>query len=89
MGLPANRTSSSKRDRRRAHHFLTAVQTINCPKCGSLSLPHKVCKNCGFYKGSEAVNVLIKLDKKEKKKRGKELAKKEKDHKHDEKTTDK
>lgn len=84
MGLPANRTTSSKRDRRRSHHFLTAAQTIKCPKCGSLSLPHIACKNCGFYKGSEIVNVLAKLDKKEKKKREKELAHKEKEHKHEE-----
>lgn len=83
MGLPANRTTSSKRDMRRSHHFLTAAQTIDCPKCGSPALPHTVCKNCGFYKGGEVVNVLVKLDKKEKKKREKELAQKEKEHKHE------
>lgn len=83
MGLPAKRTTSTKRDLRRSHHALSAVQTINCPKCGSPALPHRVCRNCGFYKGAEALNVLAKLDKKEKKKREKELAAKEKEHKHE------
>ena len=85
MGLPAKRTTKTKRDMRRSHHALKATQVINCKKCGSPALPHQVCRNCGFYKGSEALNVLAKLDKKEKKKREKELAAKEKEHKHDHK----
>jgi len=36
-------------------------------------LPHTACKNCGYYKGKEVVNVLGKLTKKEKKLREKEI----------------
>lgn len=40
-------------------------------------MPHNACQNCGFYKGREVINVLAKLDKKEKKKREKEMAQRE------------
>lgn len=63
---------------RRAHHALEAKKTIVCPKCKADALPHRVCMNCGTYKGKEAINVLAKLDKKKKKQKKKELATKEK-----------
>jgi len=78
MGLPAKRTTNSKRDMRRSHHALSAIVTGNCPKCSNPILAHRACTHCGFYRGREAVNVLVKLDKKERKKREKELAQQEK-----------
>ena len=50
---------------------------IKCPKCGKPILPHTVCLYCGYYKGREAIDVLKKMTKKEKKAREKELAAKE------------
>ncbi|MBI5913392.1 50S ribosomal protein L32 [Candidatus Azambacteria bacterium] len=82
MGLPAKRTTSTKRDLRRSHHAVSAVWAGKCSRCGNSILPHKACGNCGFYKGKEVINVLAKLDKKEKKKREKELAQQEKTHAH-------
>ena len=58
---------------RRSHHALSAVATLKCTKCGADTLPHRICANCGFYKGKEAVDVLKKLTKKEKKEKQKEL----------------
>ena len=85
MGLPAHRTTNSKRDMRRAHHALSVSNPGKCLKCGSPVLGHKACGNCGFYRGKEVINVLAKLDKKEKKKKEKELAKQgESQHQHKE-----
>lgn len=42
-------------------------------------LPHRVCENCGTYKQREVVDVLKKLDKKERKLREKEQAMHEKE----------
>jgi large subunit ribosomal protein L32 len=62
---------------RRSHHALSGIASIKCPKCGADTLAHHVCKNCGFYKGREAVDVLRKLTKKERKQKEKELTEKQ------------
>jgi large subunit ribosomal protein L32 len=51
MAVPKFRTSKSKRDMRRSHHFLTAPGSSVCKNCGSVFRPHSVCANCGNYKG--------------------------------------
>ena len=78
MAVPKSRHAKSKRDRRRAHIFLESPALITCPKCGKKILPHTVCWNCGYYKGSEVLNVLEKLEQKEKKKREREIKMREK-----------
>lgn len=79
MGLPAKRTTSTKRDLRRSHHALSSKQAALCSRCGNAVLPHRACSNCGFYKGKEVINVLAKLDKKERKKKEKEIASQKKE----------
>ncbi|OGF64479.1 50S ribosomal protein L32 [Candidatus Giovannonibacteria bacterium RIFCSPHIGHO2_01_FULL_45_24] len=71
------RHTPSHTKNRRSHHALAPASLIKCPKCGVKALPHTVCKNCGFYKGKEAVDVLKKLSKKERKEKEKEI------HSHD------
>ena len=58
---------------RRSHHALSAPKFVKCSKCGADSLPHVLCLNCGYYKGREVVDVLKKLNKKERKQKEKEL----------------
>ena len=53
----------------------------SCLKCGQAVLPHTVCKNCGFYKGTEVIDVLKKLSKKERKLKEKEMAAEAKEEK--------
>lgn len=71
------RSTRSHTGNRRAHHALKAAQFVACPKCGSKNLPHTVCLNCGTYKGKVIIDVLAKLDKKERKKKETEMAEKE------------
>jgi large subunit ribosomal protein L32 len=85
MAVPKQRQNSSRTDRRRSNIFIKAPVLIKCTKCGKPVLPHTVCGYCGFYKNKEYVNVLAKLEKKEQKKRSKEIASTETENKQAEK----
>lgn len=65
------------------HLFLKAPFLAVCPKCKKPLLPHNACPNCGYYKDREVIDVLKKLDRKERKKREKEMAAKEEGEKKD------
>jgi len=56
------------------HLFLANPASSACPKCGKAVLAHTVCQNCGYYKGEEVIDVLKKLNKKERKLKEKEMA---------------
>lgn len=57
MAVPKRRTSSSKRDKRRAHDALSAPHAIACPQCGERTLLHRACPHCGTYRGRKVVEV--------------------------------
>ena len=54
---PKRKLSKGRRDRRRAHDALTAINLTACPNCGEMRLPHTVFPKCGHYKGREVVEV--------------------------------
>jgi len=54
VGVPKKRTSSMRRNRRRAANFKIApANVIKCPKCKEPALPHRACPSCGTYKGQQ------------------------------------
>jgi large subunit ribosomal protein L32 len=55
MAVPFRRTSKTRRDKRRTHFKLEVPGMVRCPQCGEYKLTHRVCKNCGHYKGSAVV----------------------------------
>jgi large subunit ribosomal protein L32 len=57
MAVPKRRTSRSKRNKRRSHDALSVPQWISCPGCGEPTRPHRVCRNCGTYRGRSLVAV--------------------------------
>lgn len=58
MAVPKKRKSKSRRDMRRANHDrIDAPRLIECPECGELCLPHRVCPSCGNYRGREVIEV--------------------------------
>jgi large subunit ribosomal protein L32 len=74
MAVPKKRTTSSKRNMRRSHHGTARINLASCPKCKQLVPGHTTCPNCGTYQGREVINVLAKLEKKERKAKVEELA---------------
>ena len=54
---PKNKSSSARRDKRRASWKMAAVNLAKCSKCGALMMPHSVCKSCGSYNKREIVSV--------------------------------
>ncbi|HEY8083120.1 MAG TPA: 50S ribosomal protein L32 [Solirubrobacterales bacterium] len=55
MAVPKKRTSSTRRDKRRATHKAPKARLNSCPRCHSPRLPHRVCKVCGTYAGREVI----------------------------------
>jgi large subunit ribosomal protein L32 len=55
MAVPKGNTSKSKRDKRRTHDKLTAVNVIECPRCHAKKLAHRVCLSCGYYDNKEVL----------------------------------
>jgi large subunit ribosomal protein L32 len=55
MAVPKKKVSKSRRDMRRSHHRLRAVNLGECSNCGELKLPHHVCQACGHYNGREVI----------------------------------
>lgn len=57
MAVPKRKTSKTRRDKRRAYSYkLPRVTITTCPNCGSPKLPHRVCKECGYYDGKQVVD---------------------------------
>jgi large subunit ribosomal protein L32 len=59
MAVPKRKTSKSRRDKRRATHAISATVVNLCPTCGHPKRPHRVCTNCGTYKGREVEPLRI------------------------------
>lgn len=49
MAVPKKKTSSSRRNQRRAHDFLKTVSHTECQNCGETIRPHHICSACGHY----------------------------------------
>jgi large subunit ribosomal protein L32 len=75
--------TKGKRNRVRSHHALRHQKFVICGHCHKEKLPHIVCESCGYYNGRQVIDVLAKLDKKERKKKEKEL------HAHEEEAAEK
>lgn len=71
-GVQVKRHTKGKRNRRRSHLALKKTFLSVCSKCGREVLPHHICDYCGYYNSRQVIDVLAKLDKKERKKRLKE-----------------
>ena len=49
MAVPKKKVSKSRRDMRRSHDAIKAMNVVRCERCGEARLPHCVCPHCGYY----------------------------------------
>ncbi|HEX9856042.1 MAG TPA: 50S ribosomal protein L32 [Acidimicrobiia bacterium] len=57
MAVPKKKMSRSRTRRRKANWKVSAPHTIPCDRCGAPHMSHRVCANCGSYKGREIIAV--------------------------------
>lgn len=55
MAHPKRKISKQRRDKRRTHYKTVAATFMECSNCGSPVLMHRVCSDCGYYKGKQAI----------------------------------
>jgi large subunit ribosomal protein L32 len=64
MALPKRKHSKARRDKSRTHWKLGLQSLTRCPQCAQPVRPHRVCAQCGYYRGRQVVVVASKEDKK-------------------------
>ena len=55
FAVPFRKVSKTRGRKRRTHYKIDENATVKCSKCGEEIRPHRVCKNCGTYKGKEVI----------------------------------
>lgn len=55
MAVPKKRTSKTRKRKRRTHWKLKNPNIIKCSNCDEYIMPHRVCPECGHYKGEKVV----------------------------------
>jgi large subunit ribosomal protein L32 len=82
MGVPKSKTSRMRARRRRAHLKVIPPNLEVCPQCGATKLPHRICPECGYYRGLKLIKTKseIKAEREERRKKEEEM-KKEKEKK--------
>ncbi len=55
MPNPKRRHSTTRRDKRRTHDVLRVPAIDSCPNCGAPKMRHRICPECGHYRGKLAI----------------------------------
>jgi len=59
MPHPKRRHSKSRGRKRRTNYKAVASTLGTCSNCGAPILSHRVCKECGYYKGKQAIEKTV------------------------------
>jgi large subunit ribosomal protein L32 len=59
MPHPKRKISKSRRDKRRTHDKAVASTLTTCSNCGAPVLYHRVCNECGYYRGKVAIEKSV------------------------------
>jgi large subunit ribosomal protein L32 len=55
MAHPKSKISKQRRNKRRTHYKAELPTLGTCSNCGSAIQYHRVCPECGFYRGKLAI----------------------------------
>ena len=55
MANPKHKVASTRRDKRRSPYMAFVQTVVTCSNCGAAVLYHRVCPECGFYRGKLAI----------------------------------
>ena len=67
------RKNKSQRDSRRSQQGYKKPSLIVCPECKAKKTPHRLCDNCGTYKGRKVIDVNAEVARKSERKAKKKL----------------
>ncbi len=59
MPHPKHKISNTRRDKRRTHYKAEAPTFSLCSNCGAPVLYHRVCPECGYYRGKPAIEKTV------------------------------
>ena len=59
MPVPKRKTSKSRRDKRSANKGLKVRSVASCQTCQEPVAPHRVCNQCGYYKGVKVLRTKV------------------------------
>lgn len=59
MPNPKHRHSRQRRNKRRTHYKAIAPTVAKCSNCGSTVQYHRVCPECGYYRGKLAIEKQV------------------------------
>lgn len=55
--LPKRKYAKARQGDRRSHLHISKPSVEDCPQCHQMKLMHRVCKNCGYYRGKQVIEV--------------------------------
>ena len=53
--VPKRKISSMRRGNRRSHHHIALPPLVRCQQCRAKKPRHRVCLNCGTYRGMQII----------------------------------
>ena len=61
MAHPKSRISKQRKHKRRTHYKAELPTLATCSNCGATVEYHRVCSECGYYRGKLAVEKFAKV----------------------------
>jgi large subunit ribosomal protein L32 len=55
MAVPKKKVSKQRKRLRSANWKIKAPTLVDCRQCHEKTIPHRVCKKCGYYDGKQVV----------------------------------